>query len=180
MTQFSDLNSAEVVAKVGETDQQYLASPSPALAKDRAQLRLRLVELSNHKQEQLYFLTEAVVLLETALMEANELEDHIELSAALGETYLTYYDLTKEKRYLIITKQVVKPLSHHAHPLILIILIRLSALEGHFALVRHWMTRLVRLPTMHPVQLDDIHNTKELSQLAQEDWFKQLLKQKLH
>ena len=180
MSQFSDLSSAEVVAKVGETDQQFLVEPSPSLAKIRAQLRLRLVEISNQKQEQLYFLTEAVVLLETALMEVNALEDHIELSAALGETYLTYYHLTQEQRYLIITKQVVKPLSHHAHPLILFILVRLNVLEGHLSLAKHWLTRLMHLPTLHPLQFEDIQTTKELSKVVSEDWFKQLLKQKLH
>lgn len=180
MTHFSELNSAQVVAKVGETDQQFLAAPSANLAITRAQLRIRLVELSHQKSEQLYFLTEAVVLLETALMETEVLEEVLELSATLGEAYLRFYDLTQEQRYLTVSRQIVKPLSHHAHPLILFILVRLSALEGSLALAKHWLTRLVRLPVIYPLQVADIYQASELTTLAQEEWFKQLLKQKLH
>ncbi len=180
MTHFSDLNSVQVVAKVGETDQQFLAAPSADLAITRAQLRLRLVELSHQKAEQSYFLTEAVVLLETALMETEVLEEVLELSAALGEAYLRFYHLTQEQRYLIVSRQIVKPLSHHGHPLILFILLRLSVIEGSLSLAKHWLTRLMRLPVIYPLQIADIYNAHELSDLTQEEWFKQLLKQKLH
>ena len=176
MTHFSDLNSAQVVDKLGETDQQFLTMPSTDLAITRAKLRLRLVALSNHKQEQIYFLTEAVVLLETALVQAEPLNEALALSAALGETYLCFYQLTKEKHYLLVTRQVVKPLAHHNDPLLLFILVRLSVLDGHLAMAKHWLSRLMRLSNIHPLQVEDIHTAADLSTVVQEDWFKQLLK----
>ena len=180
MTHYTDLTSADVVAKLGETDQQFLTMPSTDLAITRARLRLRLVDLSNHKQEQVYFLTEAVVLLETALVQAELLDEALALSAALGETYLRFYQLTKEQHYLVVTRQVAKPLAHHNHPLILFTLVRSSVLEGHVAMAKHWLSRLMRLPNIHPLQVEDIHTAQDLSAVAHEDWFKQLLKQKLH
>ncbi|XID74460.1 hypothetical protein ACF3NA_07950 [Alkanindiges sp. WGS2144] len=180
MTDLAQLNSAQIVERIGETDQQFLTEPTATLAKTRAQLRIKLVEFSHQKKEQLYFLTEAVVLLETALMQACNLQEHLELSAALGEAYLSFYQYTKEQRYMVISKQVLKALSHYDSPVILLALARLSAFEGHAALVRHWLTRLLRLPEADFQFMDSIKQAPELSTHIQQDWFKQLLQQKLH
>ena len=119
-------------------------------------------------------------MLETALVQAERLDEALALSAVLGETYLRFYQLTKEKHYLVVTRQVAKPLAHHDHPLILFTLVRSSVLEGHLAMAKHWLSRLMRLPSIHPLQIEDIHSAQDLSEVAQEDWFKQLLQQKLH
>lgn len=170
-------SSADIVKKIGETDQQFLTNPTPELAKTRANLRVQLVQYSHQKQEQLYFLTEAAALLEIALMDVGSLEQHVELSAALGETYLQFYHVTQEKRYLIISRQVIKPLSHHASPEILLALARLSATEQHPSLVKHWLTRLMQLPNMDMMR---IRQAAELDLYRHEDWFNELLKPYLH
>ncbi|RYY80556.1 MAG: hypothetical protein EOO69_01255 [Moraxellaceae bacterium] len=170
-------NSADLVKKIGETDQQFLTNPTPELAKIRANLRVQLVKHSHQRQEQIYFLTEAAALLEIALMEISSLEQHLALSAALGETYLEFYHVTQETRYLIISKQVIKPLSHHASTEILLALARLSAAENHPSLVKHWMTRLMQIPN---IDLMDIRQAAELDSYRDEDWFKALLRTHLH
>lgn len=170
-------SSADIVKKIGETDQQFLSNPTPELAKTRATLRVQLVHYSHQKQEQLYFLTEAAALLEIALMDAGSLQQHIELSAALGETYLQFYHVTQEQRYLIISRQVIKPLSHHPSPEILLALARLSATEKHPSLVKHWLTRLMQLPNMDMMR---IRQATELDGYRHEDWFNNLLKPYLH
>jgi hypothetical protein len=170
-------SSADIVKRIGETDQQFLSNPTPELAKIRANLRVQLVQYSHQKQEQVYFLTEAAALLEIALMDVTSLEQHLELSAALGETYLQFYHVTHEKRYLIISKQVIKPLSHHSNTEILLALARLSATEQHPSLVKHWLTRLMQLPQ---VDIAAIRQAQELNDYWNEDWFKELLKPSLH
>lgn len=173
----SHQSSADLVKKIGETDQQFLTDPTPELAKIRANLRVQLVKHSHQRQEQIYFLTEAAALLEIALMEVNSLEQLLALSAALGETYLEFYHVTQETRYLIISKQVIKPLSHHASTEILLALARLSAAENHPSLVKHWMTRLMQIPN---IDLIHIRQAVELDSYRNEDWFKALLRTQLH
>ncbi|ONG38444.1 hypothetical protein BKE30_12330 [Alkanindiges hydrocarboniclasticus] len=170
-------SSADIVRKIGETDQQFLTNPTPELAKIRAHLRVQLIQFSHQKTEQVYFLTEAAALLEIALMEVGNFAQHVELSAALGETYLQFYHVTKEQRYLVISKQVIKPLSHCDSPDILLALARLSATEKHSALVKHWLSRLMQLPTM---DVNSIRQAAELDLYRHEDWFKELLKPHLH
>lgn len=55
-----------IIQRIGETDQLYLQGNTPELALERASLRLELVMLSQVRQEQTYFLQEAIVLLEQA------------------------------------------------------------------------------------------------------------------
>lgn len=177
MTPISHQSSADLVRKIGETDQQFLTHPSPELAKLRANLRIALVQYSHQKQEQLYFLTEAAALLEIALMDVDSLEQHVELSAALGETYLQFYHVTHEKRYLIISRQVIKPLSHHPSAEILLALARLSATEKHPSLVKHWLTRLMQLPN---TDIACIRQAPELDSYRHESWYQDLFKAHLH
>lgn len=177
MIQTHSLSSHQLVAQVGETDQQFLTNPTPALAKTRAQLRVALSKISRQRQEQLYFLTEAAALLEIALMNVSNLDEHIALSAALGETYLQFYHVTKEQRYLIINKQVIKPLSHHNSTEILLGLAKLSAVEQHPSLVKHWLTRLLEI---EDADIQALWQVEELKPYHQESWFKQLLQQKMH
>ena len=53
----TDLTSQQLVAYLGETDQEFLTAPSPSLAKLRAEIRLRLIVMSHQKQERIYLLT---------------------------------------------------------------------------------------------------------------------------
>lgn len=177
MTLVSSLSTHELVAKVGETDQQFLTQPTPMLAKLRSQLRIQLSKLSHQKQEQLYFLTEAVTLLELALLNVTSMDEHLELSAALGESYIEFYHATKEQRYLVISTQVIKTLSQHDHPLILLALARLSAAQQHESLVKHWLTRLLRI---EDADINAIKQTDELKPYHHQIWFKQLLQTKIH
>lgn len=177
----NDHSSAELVRQIGETDQQFLVNPTAELAKFRAHLRVQLAEFSHHKNEKMYFLSEAAVLLEMALMNVDDLQQHLQLSAALGETYLSFYHLTHERRYLTIITQVVKPLAHHGHADILLVLARLSATEQHPSLLKHWLSRLLSLPSLNlQTDLQALTQAREIAPYLGEDWFKQLIKPKLH
>lgn len=48
-------NTKQVIERIGETDQLYLENNTPALALERADLRLQLVVFSNLRQEQIHF-----------------------------------------------------------------------------------------------------------------------------
>lgn len=106
-----------VVNRIGETDQLYLSENTPELALERADLRLQLVVLSHVRQEQLHFLQEAIVLLEQARIEFEEmpLSLYLDLSLHLAKAYMIYFELTKEQRFAIITQQILKPLAHYDH-----------------------------------------------------------------
>ena len=79
----------QVIARIGETDQLYLDSNRPELALERADLRLQLVLLSHLRQEQLHFLQEAIVLLEQARIEYDEmpLRLYLNISLHLAKAY---------------------------------------------------------------------------------------------
>ena len=90
-----------VVNRIGETDQLYLSENTPELALERADLRLQLVVLSHVRQEQLHFLQEAIVLLEQARIEFEEmpLSLYLDLSLHLAKAYMIYFELTKEQLF---------------------------------------------------------------------------------
>ena len=177
MNTFENLNAKQLVARVGETDQEFLSAPTPELAITRAFLRLQLVNLSHQNNEKIYFLTEAAALLELALMEADDPLHGLQLSAGLGEVYLTFYQLTHEQRYLTICKQILKPLSQLADSRILFALARTSAAENHPALTKHWLTKLLQL---QDADLQQIRLATEFAIFKDSDWFNALLQQKLH
>ena len=95
----------QVIARIGETDQLYLNGNTPELALERAELRLQLVLLSHVRQEQLHFLQEAIVLLEQARIEYEEmpLSLYLNLSLCLAKAYMIYFEITKEQRFALIT-----------------------------------------------------------------------------
>lgn len=107
----------QVIARIGETDQLFIESNSPELALERADLRLQLVVLSHLRQEQLHFLQEAIVLLEQARVEYEEmpLSLYLNLSLCLAKAYMIYFELTKEQRFALITQQILKPLAYTEH-----------------------------------------------------------------
>jgi len=168
-----------VVNRIGETDQLYLSENTPELALERADLRLQLVVLSHVRQEQLHFLQEAIVLLEQARIEFEEmpLSLYLDLSLHLAKAYMIYFELTKEQRFAIITQQILKPLAHYDHLDIYFFLAYASASKEEFAMTRHWLKKYVACVD-HDLQL--LHAHPAFNQARQEDWFINLIHTKAH
>ncbi|QER40599.1 hypothetical protein F2A31_13195 [Acinetobacter suaedae] len=169
----------QVITRIGETDQLYLTNNTPSLALERADLRLQLVILSHVRQEQLHFLQEAIVLLEQARIEYDEmpLSIYLNLSLYLAKAYMIYYELTKEQRFALITQQILKPLAHHDHLDIYFFLAYASAVKQEQALTRHWLIKYVSCFN-HDLELLHAHPAFDL--IRKEDWFKALIRKKAH
>ncbi|ENW08148.1 hypothetical protein [Acinetobacter beijerinckii] len=169
----------EVIARIGETDQLFIESNSPELALERADLRLQLVVLSHLRQEQIHFLQEAIVLLEQARVEYEEmpLSLYLNLSLCLAKAYMIYFELTKEQRFALITQQILKPLAYTEHLEIYFFLAYASAAKKEQALTRHWLTKYLSCLD-HDLEL--LHAHPAFTQARQQDWFKILIKNKAH
>jgi len=169
----------QVIARIGETDQLYLESNTPELALERADLRLQLVVLSHLRQEQLHFLQEAIVLLEQARVEYDEmpLSLYLNLSLCLAKAYMIYFELTKEQRFALITQQILKPLAYTEHLDIYFFLAYASAAKQELALTRHWLTKYVSCLD-HDLELLQLHPA--FNAIRQDDWFKTLIQKKAH
>ncbi len=169
----------QVIARIGETDQLYLNGNTPELALERAELRLQLVLLSHIRQEQLHFLQEAIVLLEQARIEYEEmpLSLYLNLSLCLAKAYMIYFELTKEQRFALITQQILKPLAYTENLEIYFFLAYASAAKQEQALTRHWLTKYLSCLD-HDLAL--LHAHPAFTQARQQDWFKLLVKNKAH
>ena len=169
----------QVIARIGETDQLYLNGNTPELALERAELRLQLVLLSHVRQEQLHFLQEAIVLLEQARIEYEEmpLSLYLNLSLCLAKAYMIYFELTKEQRFALITQQILKPLAYTESLEIYFFLAYASAAKQEQALTRHWLTKYLSCFD-HDLAL--LHAHPAFTQARQQDWFKLLVKNKAH
>ncbi|EXB24635.1 hypothetical protein J537_3357 [Acinetobacter baumannii 1437282] len=169
----------QVIARIGETDQLFLENNSPELALERADLRLQLVVISHVRQEQLHFLQEAIVLLEQARIEYEEmpLSLYLNLSLSLAKAYMIYFELTKEQRFALITQQILKPLAHHEHLDIYFFLAYASAVKQEQALTRHWLKKYVSC-LEHDLELLQLHPA--FVEVRKEDWFSTLLRNKAH
>ena len=169
----------QVIARIGETDQLYLNGNTPELALERAELRLQLVLLSHVRQEQLHFLQEAIVLLEQARIEYEEmpLSLYLNLSLGLAKAYMIYFELTKEQRFALITQQILKPLAYTESLEIYFFLAYASAAKQEQALTRHWLTKYLSCLD-HDLAL--LHAHPAFTQARQQDWFKLLVKNKAH
>lgn len=166
----------KIVEKIGETDQLFLAGKSPELALERADLRLQLVTLSTIRQEQLYFLQEAIVLLEQGRVEFEEMPTalYLELSLYLAKAYMMYFELTQEQRYALITQQVLKPLSKAENGNVLFFLAYASAAKQEPAMTRHWLNKYhqnaefdLSLVKQHPI-FNHYHEQLWFNQLIQD------------
>lgn len=169
----------QVIARIGETDQLFIEGNSPELALERADLRLQLVVLSHLRQEQLHFLQEAIVLLEQARVEYEEmpLSLYLNLSLCLAKAYMIYFELTKEQRFALITQQILKPLAYTEHLEIYFFLAYASAAKQEQALTRHWLTKYLSCLD-HDLEL--LHAHPAFTHARQQDWFKILIKNKAH
>jgi len=172
-------NTKQIISRIGETDQLYLSNNTPELALERGDLRLQLVILSNSKQEQIHFLQEAIVLLETARIEYDEMPMslYLKLSLHLAKAYMIYFELTKESHYALITQQILKPLTQHNSGDIYFMLAYASASKSDFALTRHWLSKFVKTTEFDLALLQE-HSAFNV--VRKEQWFTQLIQKKLH
>lgn len=172
-------NTKQIISRIGETDQLYLSNNTPELALERGDLRLQLVTLSNSKQEQVHFLQEAIVLLETARIEYDEMPMslYIKLSLHLAKAYMIYFELTKETRYALITQQILKPMTQHENGDIYFMLAYASVSKNDFALTRHWLSKYVK---SNEFDLELYQQHPAFNAIRNEAWFTQLIHNKLH
>ncbi len=133
----------QLINRVGETDQTYLQENSPELALERAKLRLELVTHSRVKSEQIHFLQEAIVILEQARVEVDEmpLSLYLALSLQLAQAYMIYFELTGETRFALITQQVLKPLAHYQDADIFFMLAYAAISQKEMAMTRYWLKK---------------------------------------
>lgn len=172
-------NTKQIIERIGETDQLFLENNHPELALERADLRLQLVSISHHRQEQIHFLQEAVVLLEQARVEFEEMpmRIYLNLSIKLAQAYLTYFDITQEQRFALITQQILKPLSFHEHAEIYLLLAQANFHKNEPALVRHWLSKYVKHADF---DLSALQRHVSYAEIKQQDWLQVLLKSKMN
>ena len=170
-------STQQLIERLGATDQLAQQDQSISLAAERATLRQQLAALSHHKTEQLYLLGEAAVLLENAVMAAEEQLIHLQLSAQLADLYLQFFKVTQEQRYLMVAGQILKPLSHSNHLSISWQLLRLHALGNQPALIQYWLKKLLGSGQVTWTQLDDL---AELVPMRGLDWLQQLQQRYQH
>ena len=173
------LTTQQIIARIGETDQLFLAENTPELALERADLRLQLVTLSQLRQEQVHFLQEAIVLLEQGRVEFEEMPMslYLDLSLHLAKAYMIYFEITKESRYAIITQQILKPLIGHEHADIYFFLAYASATKQEPAMTRHWLTKYSKTMAFD-LELLQVHPAFE--QMRQTEWYMTILKSRMH
>lgn len=168
-----------IIQRIGETDQLYLEGNTPELALERADLRLQLVTLSQLRQEQIHFLQEAVVLLEQGRIEFDEipLDVYIRLSLHLAKAYMLYYEITKEKRFALITQQIMKPMTNYEHGDIYFFLAYATSIKDEPSLARHWLKKYSKTQEF---DLELLQQHPAFQAYRKSDWFIQLLTNKLH
>lgn len=141
------LNKQQLIADIGTTDQLFLQHNTAELALQRGRLRLQLVLLSKQAQERVYFLQQAIAILEQALLIFDEIELalYLELSIALAECYLTYYHFTQQQHFALIVQQILKPLAHHQHLTIYQFLQQSAEAQQQSAMAKHWHNKAEQL-----------------------------------
>lgn len=172
-------NTKKIIARIGETDQLYLENNTPDLALERADLRLQLVVLSRLRQEQIHFLQEAIVLLEQARIEYEEMpiQLYVELSLQLAKAYMLYFEITKEQRFALITQQILKPLTQHENGDIYFLLAYASVSKNETALTRHWLNKYSKTTDFDLMLLQQHPSFK---MIHTESWFIKLVQSKVH
>lgn len=172
-------NTKQIIARIGETDQLYLQENTPELSLERSDLRLQLVMLSNSKQEQAHFLQEAIVLLETARVEYEEMPMslYLKLSLHLAKAYMIYFEISKEPRYALITQQILKSLTQFENGDIYFMLAYASISNNEIALTRHWLNKYLKTENF---DLELLQDHPAFTPVRKTDWFKQMIQKKVH
>ncbi|WP_411684325.1 hypothetical protein [Acinetobacter indicus] len=168
-----------IIQRIGETDQLYLQGNTPELALERASLRLELVMLSQVRQEQTYFLQEAIVLLEQGRVEFEEmpLSLYLNLSLTLAKAYMLYFEISQETRFALITQQILKPLTNYNHGDIYLFLAYASAAKKENALTQHWLTKYRKTAEF---DADLLREHTAFEHCHGQSWFVQLIQPRLH
>ncbi|MDV2439326.1 hypothetical protein QR665_07520 [Acinetobacter gerneri] len=172
-------DTKQIISRIGETDQLYLTSNTPELALERADLRLQLVARSHARQEQIHFLQEAIVLLEQARLEYEEmpLSLYLDLSLHLAKAYMMYFEISKEHRFALICQQILKPLTSYDHADIFFFLAYASVSKDELALTRHWLGKYAKHADFDLALLQE---HPAFDQVCKTDWFIKLIQSKLH
>ena len=168
-----------IISRIGETDQLCLTENTPALALERSDLRLQLVTLSHARGEQIYFLQEAIVLLEQARVEYEEMPMHmyLELSLHLAKAYMMYFEISQESRFALITQQILRPLVAHESSDIYFFLAYASISQNELAMTRHWLNKYAKRTDFDP-ELILMHPA--FTAMSQESWFQKICQARLH
>lgn len=168
-----------IISRIGETDQLYLSENTATLALERADLRLQLVVISQIKAEQIHFLQEAIVLLEQARIEHDELplSLYLDLSLLLAKSYMLYFEISHEQRFALITQQILKPLAHYAHGEIYFMLAYASISKHEHALTQYWLKKYFATADADLRLLHSHHAFKPVHEIQ---WFKDMIKRKVH
>lgn len=169
----------DIIGRIGETDQLYLNENTPTLALERADLRLQLVAISHLRQEQAHFLNEAIVLLETARVDFEEMPMslYIDLSLHLAKAYMMYYEIKHEDKYALIAQQILKPLIQQDNGDIFFFLAYASSVRKEPSLAQHWLKKYAQTTNF---DLELLRNHHAFDAFKQEIWFNQLIQAKLH
>jgi enoyl reductase-like protein len=172
-------NTKQIIQRIGETDQIYLENKTPELALERADLRMQLVVLSQHRQEQIHFLQEAIVLLEQARIEFEEMlmRIYMDLSLNLAKAYMLYFEITHEDKFATITKQILKPITNDEYGDLYFYLAYACAVKNEVSLTQHWLNKYAKTSAF---DLELIRNHKAFLSLKNELWFIDLCKSKLN
>ncbi|MDQ8954344.1 hypothetical protein RFH42_15450 [Acinetobacter rudis] len=168
-----------IVSRIGETDQLFLQENTPELALERANLRLQLVHASHSRAEQIHFLQEAIVLLEQARVEFEQmpLTLYLDLSIQLAKTYLKYFEISQEQRFALITQQILKPLTVYENAEIYFLLAYASIAKNEPAMTRHWLNKYAKSIHFDPIL---IKQHPAFQDLQQHNWFNILIKTHLN
>ncbi|GAB3052719.1 hypothetical protein GCM10027155_19020 [Acinetobacter apis] len=171
--------SRDIIERIGATDQLYLEENSAELALERGELRLELVLLSQNKQEQTYFLHEAIAILEQARIEFEEIavQLYIQISLELVRAYMLYYEISKEIRFATITQQILKPISHLQDAHVYFMLAYAHAVKDEVAMTRHWLNKY---STTDAFDLQGVKQHPAFQKMKDLTWFQTLLQQKMH
>ncbi|MEB3767098.1 hypothetical protein [Acinetobacter sp. MD2] len=135
--------NTQIIERLGATDQLYLTGNSPELALERGDLRLQLIAASKMRQEKLYFLHEAIAILESGRVEFEEMPQSLytNLSLHLAKAYMVYFELTQENKFATITQQILKTLAYLNHADIYFFLAYACAAKQEPALTQHWLKK---------------------------------------
>lgn len=170
-------SKTELIQLIGQTDQLYLSENTPQLALKRAKLRLDLTQYSKQRGEKIYFLQEAIVLLEQARLAFDDiaLDLYLDLSICLAEAYLDYFEIEQKEHFATIVQQILKPLSHYQHSRIYYNLAYASAIKQEHSLTQHWLKKYFQLPHS---DLNEILSNPILAEYQKQDWWNTLTRHK--
>lgn len=172
-------DTRKIIARIGETDQLYLQENTPALALERASLRLDLVILSHVHQERVHFLQEAIVLLEQARISFEEMPMrlYLDLSLYLAKAYMMFFEISHDTKYALVTQQILKPLAQQNLADIYFFLAYASAVKSEPAMTRHWLKKYIATGDFDMLLLK---NHSAFISFKHTEWFKQLIECKMH